>query len=85
MTSRNAIAGINSGYVLELYDRYQQDPSSVDSAAREFFATWTPPSSTNGTAPQPAAEVTALAIDKIVGAVNYAQSIRDYGHLARAA
>ncbi len=81
MTSRNTIAGINSGYLLELYDRYRQDPTLVDPAVREYFATWTPPAATNGSAPQPAAEIPSLAIDKIVGAVNYAQSIREYGHL----
>ncbi len=31
--------GPNSGYVLELYDRFQQDPNSVDPSARAFFET----------------------------------------------
>jgi 2-oxoglutarate dehydrogenase E1 component len=35
--------GPNAGYVLELYERYQQDPQSVDAATRAFFERWTPP------------------------------------------
>ncbi len=77
---RNEIAGLNSGYVLELYDRYLQDPASVDEAARRYFANWTPP--TEGTNGHPAPTAAAPDIEKIVGAVNYAQSIRAYGHLA---
>ncbi len=88
MTSRNAIAGVNSGYVLEQYDKFLQDPSSVDEATRRFFASWTPSASelaqNNGTSSNGAAVAAAISaptIDKIVGAVNYAQSIREYGHL----
>ena len=77
MTLRNEIAGLNTGYVLELYDRYRQDPSSVDESARHFFANWSPPTdSATSTA------ASAPDIAKIVGAVNYAQSIRAFGHLA---
>ena len=34
--------GVNAGYVLELYERYRQNPESVDPATREAFKTWTP-------------------------------------------
>ena len=34
--------GPNAGYVLDLYERYKQDPSSVDSETRAFFANWSP-------------------------------------------
>ena len=43
--------GVNSAYVLELYEKFQRDPQSVDSAARAFFRQWTPPAE-----PQPAAD-----------------------------
>src|SRR5262245_25647055 len=44
--------GPNAGYVLELYERYQQDPQSVDAATRAFFERWTPPEmSQNGDRP----------------------------------
>ncbi|MAS33124.1 MAG: 2-oxoglutarate dehydrogenase E1 component [Anaerolineaceae bacterium] len=70
--------GPNSGYVLELYERYRSDPQSVDEATRSFFKHWSPP--VDGMAP--AAAVGTASFDKIVGAVNLAQSIRGYGHLA---
>ena len=37
-------AGVNAGYVLELYERFRQDPESVDPATRQAFESWTPPS-----------------------------------------
>src|SRR5579885_243943 len=69
--------GPNAGYVLELYDRYRQNPESVDPATRAFFRQWTPP--TDGAAQQAVAE---CPTDKIVGAVNYGQAIRAYWHVA---
>src|SRR5688572_12841038 len=83
--------GVNEGYVLELYDRWRQDPQSVDQSARDFFASWTP----GPTEEAPAAAGTTNSGTpglrdsdqrhdpaKLVGAVNFAQSIRRYGHLA---
>ena len=67
--------GPNAGFVLELYDRYRQNPDSVDEATRLFFARWTPPTQET---PGPLAPV----CEAIVGVVNLAQSIRAYGHLA---
>jgi 2-oxoglutarate dehydrogenase E1 component len=84
----NDFRGFNEGYVLELYDAFRRDPSSVDQATRDLFATWTPTDSgTSGPrdsrAPGPRDLGTpALDPDKVVGAVNLAQSIRRYGHLA---
>src|SRR5258708_20659062 len=76
--------GPNAGYVLELYERYRQNPQSVDEAARQFFEHWTPPEigigSGNGTAPA-APIVTGPPLEKIVAATNYASAIREYGHL----
>src|SRR5690606_8138260 len=71
--------GPNAGYILELYERYRENPQSVDEAARRFFKDWSPPD--DG---MPSAVRAAPAPDfhKIVGAVNLAQSIRGYGHLA---
>src|ERR1041385_5502197 len=44
--------GVNAGYVLELYERYRQNPDSVDAATRKAFESWTPPAETAGTQPQ---------------------------------
>ena len=74
------VNGVNEGYLLELYERYQQNPASVDAATREFFSTWTPPADD-----QPASAPSLPATTRpevVVGAVNLAQSIRRYGHLA---
>ena len=76
MAGWQEFTGLNRGYVLELYDKYRQDPSSVDAETRALFDRWTPPADE----PPPAPE--GLSVQKIVGAVNLAQSIRRYGHLA---
>ena len=67
---------LNRGYVLELYEKYRADPSSVDAETRAWFEQWTPPAED-----VPSASA-GLPVQKIVGAVNLAQSIRRYGHLA---
>lgn len=71
--------GPNAGYVLEQYERYRQDPNAVDAATRALFERWTPPA--NGAA-APEGGMTAADLNKVVGAVNLAQAIREYGHLA---
>ena len=80
MTNWQGITGVNRAYVLELYDRYRQDPNAVDAETRALFATWTPPADTD--VPAPAAALGDGALLKAVRAVNLAQSIRRYGHLA---
>lgn len=72
--------GPNAGYVIELYERYLRDPSSVDPRTRAWFARWSAP-------PAPAAETTAPVVsaiptDLVVSASNLARAIRAYGHLA---
>jgi 2-oxoglutarate dehydrogenase E1 component len=71
--------GVNAGYVVELYERFRQNPESVDPATREVFQSWAPvdaiPDATGG--PGVRADVHV-----IVGAANLAESIRRYGHLA---
>jgi 2-oxoglutarate dehydrogenase E1 component len=71
--------GVNAGYVVELYERYRQDPASVDEATRAAFARWTPPDTGTSSTPP---ETPAANIQIVVGAVNLAESIRRYGHLA---
>ena len=68
--------GLNRGYVLEAYEKYRQDPGSVDAETRALFETWTPP------AEEVAPPAGGLPLQKVVGAVNLAESIRRYGHLA---
>ncbi|HZQ09517.1 MAG TPA: 2-oxoglutarate dehydrogenase E1 component, partial [Anaerolineae bacterium] len=68
--------GSNAGYVLELYDRFRENPNSVDAATRRFFENWTPPLEKG------VPSVRGMDVGKIVGAANLAQAIRAYGHLA---
>lgn len=75
--------GLNAAYVAELYERYRRDPASVDPATRAIFEQSPPP--LEELAPESGAESVAAAsrfeIQKIVGAVNLAESIRKFGHL----
>ncbi len=71
--------GLNAGYVLELYDRYRQDPASVDAQTRAYFEEWTP---TDFQPAEPPAAVEATDLRAVVGAAKLAESIRRYGHLA---
>ncbi len=66
--------GPNAGYVLELYDRYLNDPASVDAETRAFFDRWTPAeAATDG--------LRGADLMAVVGVVNLAQAIRGLGHL----
>ena len=77
MSGWQGFSGINRGYVLELYDRFRQDPASVDPETRALFEAWTPPADESG-----AIEGNRGTPRAAVSAVNLAQSIRRYGHLA---
>jgi 2-oxoglutarate dehydrogenase E1 component len=70
--------GINRGYLAELYERFRRDPGSVDPETRAMFERMGPPDSETAAAAVPS----SVNYDVIVGAVNFAQSIRRYGHLA---
>jgi 2-oxoglutarate dehydrogenase E1 component len=76
--------GPNAGYVLDLYERYKQDPASVDEATRAVFAKWTPegqlqPATTNITTIAPSAAPSL--VEHIVAASALAHALRERGHL----
>ncbi|HAV76838.1 MAG TPA: 2-oxoglutarate dehydrogenase E1 component [Anaerolineae bacterium] len=68
--------GPNIGYILELYERFQNDPESVDESARKFFQHWSP-TIPAGTALQPAQNLIQLS-----KAADLAEAIRSRGYLA---
>jgi len=68
--------GPNSGYVVELYERFQQDPESVDPEIRALFEKWNPEISDSTTT-----DAHPQDMDKIVATANLAQAIRAFGHL----
>ena len=72
--------GPNAAYILDLFEQYQTDPSSVDAATRAYFADWSPPGDVLPVAP--AAVDTGVNANAVMGAVHLARSIRKYGHLA---
>jgi 2-oxoglutarate dehydrogenase E1 component len=74
-------AGVNAAYVLELYERYRQDPAAVDPETRRVFESWQPAADA---APGSGAAAPATTVDTrvIVAAANLVESIRRYGHLA---
>jgi 2-oxoglutarate dehydrogenase E1 component len=72
-------SGVNAGYVLELYERYRQNPEAVDADTRRWFESWTPSDVVSSESTQPRV---GLDIRVVVGAANLVESIRRYGHLA---
>ena len=72
--------GVNAAYVAELYDRYRQDPASVDAATRAEFDAGLIPDAEVTAAPRGIVERADVA--EVVGTVNLAECIRRYGHLA---
>lgn len=85
MHNLESFYGPNAGYVLDLYERYLQDPSQVDEATRAFFSSWSPDSlrSVSSVASQDrvsgAAPQTPVA--DVVAASALAHAIRERGHL----
>jgi len=80
--------GANEGYVLELYERFRANPESLDPQTRAFFAAWSPEIVDDGLNAVAAGQVSAtVAVDtqrlmqRAVGAVNFAQAIRQFGHV----
>jgi 2-oxoglutarate dehydrogenase E1 component len=79
MNPWDQFTGANAGYVYELFERYQRDPSSVDEATRRAFASWTPEESAE---PPARREGGPQDLQAAIAAFNLAESIRRFGHLA---
>jgi 2-oxoglutarate dehydrogenase E1 component len=71
--------GPNAGYILELFERYQQDPRAVDLSAREMFARWRAGRSLLGVGQPPEG---SFDIPAAAAAADLALAIRLFGHLA---
>src|SRR5688572_1580565 len=70
MTLEQEFHGPNLGYVLNLYEQYQNAPDTVDEATRKFFEHWKPEG------------LSAVNLQALIGVINLAQAIRSYGYLA---
>lgn len=73
--------GPNLAYVLELYQRYLNDPNSVDEGTQKLFREWSPDSS-EPAIPTSASPLSTPHLLSLTGAVNLAWSIRSYGYLS---
>ncbi len=90
--------GPNAAYILDLYDRFLQDPGSVEPAARAFFEGWSGQGSAQelavarangslaataeGAGPETTPGGGPAGWPVIVGVARLAQAIRAYGHRA---
>ncbi len=93
MNDLETFYGPNAGYVLDLYDRYRQDPASVDADTRSVFDSWSSEFSEEiqtpnaGTAQSFHYDVaveeamTPQQVSHIVAASALAHAIRERGHL----
>lgn len=77
MTNLSLFHGPNAGYVIELYERYQHDPQSVDPATRAIFERWSP----TDEPPAPASPATTTDVTRTVAAARLIRYIRELGHL----
>jgi 2-oxoglutarate dehydrogenase E1 component len=76
--------GPNAGYVLNLYERYKQNPAWVDAATRALFETWSPNSAVAAQAQVMAGSAgtsTQWLVSHVVAAAALAHAIRERGHL----
>ncbi len=78
MNINDLFHGPNSAYIVELYDKFLNDPDSVDPNTRKIFEIWKP--EINGKRKE-LPSTPGLDFNKVVGTVNYAHAIRAYGHL----
>ena len=77
------IAGINAGFVAELYERYENDPQSVDAETRAYFAAGNySPHEIASPAPVAANVPAAPAFDilKVVATARLVRLVRELGH-----
>jgi 2-oxoglutarate dehydrogenase E1 component len=86
MTIWRDFPGPNAAYLLTLFARYQENPDSVDESTGAYFQQHRDELqqliSANGEVGKTAVSPTSLPLPKIKAAVNLAQAIREYGHLA---
>lgn len=75
MNFEHEFHGANLAYMLELQERFKQDPDSLDEPTRKFFEQWEMDES--GAAPR-----TVSNLQTVIATANLAQAIRSQGYLA---
>ncbi len=84
MSSDPITSVFNDGYIVEVFESYRRDPSSVDESWRQFFrfAEQLGGALPGTLAPQPGGKPDSSLLAKAAGAASLVDSIRVYGHLA---
>jgi len=87
MSDLREFHGPNAGYVLELYERYRQDPGAVDPGWAEYFRSLPPSALAAADAPASTAASAAPAaagvdLEAVLAAHELAEAIRARGHTA---
>ncbi|GIN56595.1 2-oxoglutarate dehydrogenase E1 component [Lederbergia ruris] len=82
-------SGPNLGYVMEIYDEYVNDPSSIDPELKTLFDQWGAPQAVEASGTTKGQVDVSFQIpespdmySKIASAIKLADNIRTYGHLA---
>lgn len=75
--------GPNLGYAMELYEKYLEDPASVDEEMRIYFETWgSPVREEIKTSDNRKGQMEQNQLEKTISAITLVNKIRAYGHLA---
>lgn len=77
--------GPNLGYVWDLYEKFLENPDSVDEEIRDYFEAYGPPQNEEKGIQNEAGPIAAAGgpqVEKILAATDLADKIRGYGHLA---
>ncbi|HUE96833.1 MAG TPA: 2-oxoglutarate dehydrogenase E1 component [Longimicrobiaceae bacterium] len=80
MSDLRSFYGPNAGYVLEQYERFQQDPASVDPEWRSYFENFRPTDAVVEI--EAGGDAAGVPIETILSAHRLAQAIRARGHTA---
>lgn len=75
-----AFYGPNLGYIIELYEQYLEDPSSVDEETRRYFDEFGAPETSSPTEVPVAGP--SIDLEKVVSATRLINDIRAFGHKA---
>lgn len=86
-TSQGFLSGFhgpNLGYIVELYERYLEDPNSIDPEVKEYFDQGNIPTFELGTktSENVIENLQESNTEKIIAAIRLADHIRGYGHLS---
>ncbi|WP_241494652.1 2-oxoglutarate dehydrogenase E1 component [Bacillus coahuilensis] len=77
-----SFSGPNLGYVMEMYELFVQNPEEVSPELRELFELYGSPTIEGDSPSVPSTRNLGVDTAKIVAAIQLADNIRTYGHLA---